>query len=270
MNERTPVDTQLTTTTLMTPELANFSGNIHGGHILRLVDQIAYACASNYCGKYCVTLSVDRVVFKHPVRVGDMLTMRAQVNYTGRTSMQIGVRVEAKDLRGGEERHTNSCFLTMVAMEGGKTSPVPKLTARTAEDERRWRRAQLARDHARAIERMASQVTDFYSIVDLAGVAMLLIDKETGLCRLANRKAVEMLGRPASEMVNRPVWELHGAEQSAQLKQAYLRVAEHSFGDPFRFDHVRGDGTTIHVEAVSWVIPLPDRPLIQRVMRQVS
>ncbi len=265
-----PQDSQLSTVTLMTPELANFAGNIHGGHILRLVDQIAYACASNYSGKYCVTLSVDRVLFKHPVHVGDLVTMHAQVNYTGRTSMQVGVRVEAKDLRAGPPRHTNSCFLTMVAMDNGKPSAVPRLVPNTEEDQRRWARAEISRDHSRAVDRQATQVGDFLTIVDVAGTAILLIDKGTGLVRLANKKAVELLGHPAEEMHNRPVWELHSADDRAKLKTVYERVADQSFSDPFTFEHIRGDGERITVEAISWVIPLPSKPLIQRVMRRID
>ncbi len=267
---RAPESSRLTTIALMTPEMANFSGNVHGGHILRLVDQIAYACASNYCGKYCVTLSVDRVLFKHPVRVGDLLTMQAQVNYTGRTSMQIGVRVEAKDLRSGQSNHTNSCFLTMVAMDEGRPSPIPRLVPRTQLDHLRWSRAEVARDHSRAVERMATHVGDFHSIVDLAGMAMLLIDKETGLVRLANKKSVELLGHPAFEMINRPVWELHAEADRSKLKAVYEQVSDQHSGEPFRFQHIRGDGEAITVEAVAWVIPLPNRPLIQRVMRRVE
>lgn len=267
---RTPVQSQMTTVTLMTPEMANFAGNVHGGHILRLVDQIAYACASNYSGRYCVTLSVDRVLFKHPVHVGDIVTMSAQVNYTGRTSMQVGVRVEAKDLRQGPTRHTNSCFLTMVAVEEGKATPVPRLVPETEDDRRRWVRAEMARGHSRAVEQQANQVGDFLTIVDVASAAMLLIDKETGLVRLANKKAVELLGHPAEEMQNRPVWELHAHEDQDKLRDVYRRVADQNFGESFTFDHIRGDGVSVRIEAVSWVIPLPHKPLIQRVMRQVS
>lgn len=267
---RSPEDSRLTTITLMTPEMANFSGNVHGGHILRLIDQIAYACASNYCGKYCVTLSVDRVVFKHPIKVGDLVTMQAQINYTGRSSMQVGVRVEARDLRGNATQHTNSCFLTMVAMEDGKSSPVPKIEPKTELDQRRYARAEMARHHSEAIERMATHVGDFHAIVELAGAPMLLIDKETGLVVLANRKAVDMLGHPASALVNRPVWELHAEVHRPKLKELFEEVAGRNFGEPFTFQHVRGDATTITIEAVSWVIPLPSKPLIQRVMRQIA
>jgi PAS domain S-box-containing protein len=254
----------------MTPELANFAGNVHGGHILRLVDEIAYACACSYSAKYCVTLSVDRVLFKHPVRVGELLSMHAQVNYTGRTSMQVGVRVEAKDLRNGITRHTNSCFFTMVAMEDGKPSEVPTLVPRTEHDKLRWMRAEMARDHSRAVERIATQVGDFLTIVDLAAAPMLLIDKETGIVRLANKRAVELLGYPALELMNRAVWDLHAPDEREKVRALFEQVAIHNFTEPFTFKHVRGDGATVDIEAVSWVIPLPSRPLIQRLMRQIE
>ena len=99
---------------LMMPDTANFSGNVHGGELLRLLDQVAYSCASRYSGNYCVTLSVDKVLFKEPIHVGDLVTFYASVNYTGRTSMEIGIRVEAQNIRTGEVRHTNSCYFTMV------------------------------------------------------------------------------------------------------------------------------------------------------------
>lgn len=265
-----PEETRLSTVTLMTPELANFTGNVHGGHILRLVDEIAYACACSYSGKYCVTLSVDRVLFKHPVRVGELLSMHAQINYTGRTSMQIGVRVEAKNLQTGVTRHTNSCFFTMVAMQDGKPTPIEPVVPRTELDHLRWARAEMARDHSRAVERIATQVGDFLTIVDLAAAPMLLIDKETGLVRLVNKRAVELLGYPALELVNRPVWDLHLEEDRDAVRRRYEHVTVQNFSEPFTFKHARPDGSVITLEAVSWVIPLPSKPLIQRLMRLVG
>ena len=84
---------QLSMTVLMTPDMANFSGNVHGGTILKLLDQVAYACASRYAGRYVVTLSVDQVMFLQPIHVGELVTFLASVNHTGRTSMEIGVKV---------------------------------------------------------------------------------------------------------------------------------------------------------------------------------
>jgi acyl-CoA hydrolase len=111
---------------LMTPSMANFSGNVHGGAILKLLDEVAYACASRYAGTYVVTLSVDQVVFREPVHVGELVTFAAAVNYTGRTSMEIGIRVTTENIHTREVRHTNSCYFTMVAMgEDGRPVAVP-------------------------------------------------------------------------------------------------------------------------------------------------
>src|SRR5579871_1774254 len=107
---------QLTMTVLMTPDTANFAGNVHGGTILKLLDQVAYACASRYAGRYVVTLSVDQVTFRQPIHVGELVSFLASVNYTGRSSMEIGIKVVAEHVTQGVIRHTNSCFFTMVAV----------------------------------------------------------------------------------------------------------------------------------------------------------
>lgn len=107
---------QLSMTVLMTPDTANFSGNVHGGSILKLLDQVAYACASRYARSYVVTLSVDQVTFRQPIHVGEMVTFLASVNYTGKTSMEIGIKVIAENIRSQVVRHVNSCFFTMVAV----------------------------------------------------------------------------------------------------------------------------------------------------------
>ena len=126
---------------LMMPDTANFSGNVHGGELLRLLDQVAYSCASRYSGNYCVTLSVDKVLFKEPIHVGELVTFYASINYTGRTSMEVGIRVEAQNIRTGEVRHTNSCYFTMVAVEDGKPVAVPPLEINTPRQRCRYERA---------------------------------------------------------------------------------------------------------------------------------
>ncbi|MBS1155602.1 MAG: acyl-CoA thioesterase [Proteobacteria bacterium] len=137
---------QLSMTVLMTPDMANFSGNVHGGALLKLLDQVAYACASRYAGAYVVTLSVDRVTFKQPIHVGELVTFLASVNYTGRTSMEVGIKVVAEDIRNNSVRHTNSCFFTMVAMgDDGKPVPLPALTLESEEARRRWQEAEARR-----------------------------------------------------------------------------------------------------------------------------
>ena len=129
---------QLTMTVLMTPETANFAGNVHGGTILKLLDQVAYACASRYAGRYVVTLSVDQVMFRQPIHVGELVTFLASVNYTGKTSMEVGIKVVAQDIRSQESRHVNSCFFTMIALDDlGKPVEVTAFAPSTPDEERR-------------------------------------------------------------------------------------------------------------------------------------
>ncbi len=138
---------QLTMSLLMTPDMANFAGNVHGGSILKLLDQVAYACASRYAGRYVVTLSVDQVMFLEPIHVGEIVTFLASVNHTGRTSMEVGIKVVAEDIRSQLRRHVNSCFLTMVAVDDdGHPSVVPPWQPRTVEEIRRNDAARLRRE----------------------------------------------------------------------------------------------------------------------------
>ena len=127
----------LTMTVLMTPDMANFSGNVHGGSLLKLLDQVAYACAAKYCKNYVVTAALDQVFFKQQVNVGELVTFYARVNHVGRSSMEIGVKVVAEHLRTYEKRHTTSCFFTMVAIdENGKSVEVPRLELETEAEKR--------------------------------------------------------------------------------------------------------------------------------------
>jgi acyl-CoA hydrolase len=132
---------------LMTPDLANFSGKVHGGALLSLLDRVAFSCASRYSAQYAVTLSVDQVVFREPIHVGELVTLRGCVNFVGRTSMEIGIRVEAEDIRTGQRRHTNSCYFTMVAVdENGRPVKVPPFEPETDLDKVRHKEAQLRRE----------------------------------------------------------------------------------------------------------------------------
>lgn len=146
-------------TVLMTPDMANFSGHVHGGAILRLMDQVAYACAARYSGSYVVTVSVDQVTFRQPVYVGEMLTYRASINYTGKTSMEVGIRAEAENIRERTSRHVLTCYLTMVAVdENGRPSPVPPVAVVTAVEQRRWAAAQLRRSLRKEIEERSLEI----------------------------------------------------------------------------------------------------------------
>lgn len=124
---------------LMTPDKVNFSGKVHGGEILKLLDQVAYSCAVRYSGHYVLTVSVDSVVFREPVNVGDLLTFYAAVNFVGNTSMEIGIRVMAEDLQTHAARHCVSCYFTMVALDGkGKPVRIPALEPRSENEKRRY------------------------------------------------------------------------------------------------------------------------------------
>ncbi len=150
---------QLTMTVLMTPDTANFSGKVHGGTVLKLLDQVAYACASRYAGRYVVTLSVDQVTFRQPINVGELVTFLASVNHTGTSSMEIGIKVIAEDNRGKVVRHVNSCFFTMVAVDDhGKPTPVPPFQPQTPEEQRRWDEAQIRRQMRRDTEARLAEV----------------------------------------------------------------------------------------------------------------
>lgn len=130
-------ETEVKVAQLMTLEWANGVGAVHGGQVLHLVDNIAYVCAARYSGMLCVTAAVDRVDFHQPIRVGELLNLHARINYVGRTSMEVGIKIYAEDIPTGAIRHTNTCQLTMVAISNGKPTPVPKLICRTREDKAR-------------------------------------------------------------------------------------------------------------------------------------
>ncbi|MEO8402083.1 MAG: acyl-CoA thioesterase [Gammaproteobacteria bacterium] len=139
----------LTMSEVMTPDMANFHGNVHGGHILKMLDRVAYACAARYSGKYIVTLSVDQVIFKEPIHVGELVSFHANINFVGKSSMEVGIRVIAEDLITRKIRHTNTCYFTMVALDKkGKPTAVPPLKAETETEIRRHKEA-LLRKQAR-------------------------------------------------------------------------------------------------------------------------
>ncbi|WP_374756483.1 acyl-CoA thioesterase [Dyadobacter sediminis] len=139
MEPRSVRFSQTTLTELMIPSYANFGGKIHGGILLSLMDKVAYSCAARHAGNYCVTVSVDGVDFLEPVEVGDLVSLHASVNYVGRTSLVIGIRVIAENVRTGIQRHTNTSYVTMVA-KGSDDKPalVPELLLENEEDARRF------------------------------------------------------------------------------------------------------------------------------------
>jgi len=138
--------TTVSMTVLMTPDMATSRANVHGGSILKILDEVAFACASNYARSYVVTVSVDWVLFREPIHVGDLVTFSAAVNYTGRTSMEIGIHVDTVDIQSGTTRHTNSCYFTMVAVDSdGRPVGIPALHPKDPFEVKRFEAARCRR-----------------------------------------------------------------------------------------------------------------------------
>jgi acyl-CoA hydrolase len=134
-------------TFLMTPDMANFSGHVHGGAILKILDQVAYACAARYCKSYVVTASLDQVIFREPIEVGELVTFKANVNYVGRSSMEIGIKVVAENLTTKAAHHAISCYFTMVAKgPDGKAIDVPPLLIETDLDRRLFEAGKMRKE----------------------------------------------------------------------------------------------------------------------------
>src|SRR5881296_4102811 len=149
---RHPRESESVLTELMMPHHANIMGNVFGGHILALVDRVAAVAAIRHSHRECVTVSVDKVDFKEPIHVGELLTAYARVNFAGRTSMEVGVKIIAENVLTGVRRHTNSCYVTYVALdEQGVPTAVPPIVPETADEKRRY---------DRAAKRRASRVMD--------------------------------------------------------------------------------------------------------------
>ena len=161
-------------TELVTPGMANFSGNMHGGELLKLLDKVAYTCAMRYSGHYAVTLSVDNVLFKQPIHIGELVTCLATVNYVGRTSMEIGIKVIAEDIKAKTVRHTHTCYFTMVAMdENNKPTPLPPLELKDDVQERRRNKAIERREARQRLEKLmkAIELDDGPDYLDVASVS---------------------------------------------------------------------------------------------------
>ena len=146
MSELVEHPRHLELTTLMTPDTANFSGKVHGGALLKHLDEVAYSCAARYCGHYVVTLLLDDALFRGPVHVGELVTFKACINRVGKTSMDIGIRVIAENHRTRVQRHVMSCFFVMIAMsDEGEPTEVAPFVPETEEDQRRWAQAEQRR-----------------------------------------------------------------------------------------------------------------------------
>ena len=143
---RTVRESQHEAAEIMMPHDANILGHVFGGAVMSMMDKTAAVAAIRHARTSCVTASIDRVDFREPIHVGDLVVMKASVNFVGRTSMEVGVRVEAEDMLRGARRHTNSCYVTFVAVDkDGRPVPVPGLIAETPDEQRRYEAAKERR-----------------------------------------------------------------------------------------------------------------------------
>jgi uncharacterized protein (TIGR00369 family) len=174
--EPRPVNhSQTTITELMIPSYANFGGKIHGGILLSMMDKVAYACASKHAGTYCVTVSVDKVEFLQPVEVGELVALKASVNYVGRTSLIVGIRVESENVKTGVIKHTNSSFFTMVAKgDDNKPQQVPELILENEEDVKRFIEAMRVREIK---QKVREEMDDAKSTIEVANANEVLKDE---------------------------------------------------------------------------------------------
>lgn len=152
-------DSQVTLNQLMLPEDANYMGNVHGGVIMKLVDNTAGLCAMRHAQNQVVTVAIDSMTFYSPVHVGNVLTLSASLNWVGRSSMEVGVRVVAENPLTGECTHTNTAFLVYVALDNtGKPVEAPPLILETDEERRRWAEAEMRQQ--RRLERRQTKSAD--------------------------------------------------------------------------------------------------------------
>lgn len=170
---------QTTITELMIPSYANFGGKIHGGILLSLMDKVAYVCASKHAGTYCVTVSVDRVEFLQPVEVGELVSLLASVNYVGKSSLIIGIRVESQNVKKSTIKHTNSSFFTMVAKgDDDKPAVVPELILENDEDVKRFIEAMRMKEIRSKVK---EEMDDAKSTIDIARAGDILKNER---CRI--------------------------------------------------------------------------------------
>jgi acyl-CoA hydrolase len=158
---KTVSESQIDISKLMLPSYSNFSGKIHGGYILSMMDEIAFACASRHSQTYCVTASVDTVDFRNPIEIGELVTMHASINYVGKSSMVVGIRVESEHIQSGRVKHCNSSYFTMVAKnEQGENVRVPGLILKNEDDVRRFLKS-IKRKEMKKARQKEFHETDF-------------------------------------------------------------------------------------------------------------
>jgi len=150
MNAKTVENSLTTLTELMVPSYANFSGKVHGGILLSIMDKVAYVCAAKHSGAYCVTVAVEGVEFLNPVEVGELVSFKAAVNYVGNTTMIVGIRVESLNPKTNVVKHTNSCYFTMAAKDdAGALMQVPELILENEEQIRRFCEGRVLREFSK-------------------------------------------------------------------------------------------------------------------------
>lgn len=152
-------------TELMTPAYTNFGGKVHGGVILSLMDKVAYVCAAKHADAYCVTASIDAVDFLHPVEVGELVSLMASVNYVGKSSLVIGIRVISENVKNHTVKHTNSSYFTMVALDDdNRPALVPGLILQKPDEIRRFveakKRKELKKQYRQELENLSLQVNN--------------------------------------------------------------------------------------------------------------
>jgi acyl-CoA hydrolase len=144
---RRPADSESIISELMMPNQVNGLGHVFGGELLAMVDRVAAVAAMRHAGRPCVTASIDRVDFREPIYAGELVVCRARVNYVGRTSLEVGVTVDAENLLTGRKRHTNTCFLTFVAIDAEhRPAEVPRLQLENDDERRRFRDGERRRE----------------------------------------------------------------------------------------------------------------------------
>lgn len=153
-----------TITELMIPSYANFSGKIHGGILLSLMDKVAFACSAKHSGCYCVTVSVEGVEFIQPVEVGELVSLNATVNYVGKSSMIIGIHIDSMNPKTGINKHTNTCYFTMVAKnDNGKVQEVPGLLLVTQEEIKKFAEGKAIKKMSRRKRELLNKGIEHYS-----------------------------------------------------------------------------------------------------------
>lgn len=174
-NAKTVNSSRTTITELMIPSYANFGGKIHGGILLSLMDKVAYVCAAKHAATYVVTVSVDNVEFRQPVEVGEVVSLHASVNYVGKSSLVVGIKVVAESIKDASVKHTNTSYFTMVAKdENGKPTEVPGLILENDEDIRRFLDAIKRKEIKNAYKEMLHDTKNNMEIED----NIHLLDKE--------------------------------------------------------------------------------------------